>query len=297
MGKMRSLVGLAATALGLCVAVVAQSSEKFSVINADGPTVIAFFPRASSLQPNDDSNEALADFGFYWKSVSDSLGQMGIKTTFEDGESFYVRTGGKTTLFTPKGGNCGFYLVERGKQPRLLYGVMTDSDLLYETKHYFGLRVSDVLRDGPVKGKAQTADVPPRAEPLPKVVKMGQVYYPPLALRARITGDVRVKVTTDGERVVIAEAVVGHSMLKPAAVDMVHTWQFEPHVPMSFEVTLHFKQSGDSQCDALSLPVSVRVEAPNSVTIDAVPPLICDPSSTITRRRRWLHRLWPFHQY
>jgi outer membrane biosynthesis protein TonB len=64
---------------------------------------------------------------------------------------------------------------------------------------------------------------------LPKVVQHLEPRYPPLARQTRIQGEVRVKVTTDGESVRTAEAQAGHPLLRGAAEDNVRTWKFVTH--------------------------------------------------------------------
>ena len=56
---------------------------------------------------------------------------------------------------------------------------------------------------------------------LPKIVQYSEPTNPPLARQARIQGDVRLKLTPDGESVKDSEAVMGHAMLRKAAEDNV----------------------------------------------------------------------------
>ncbi len=46
---------------------------------------------------------------------------------------------------------------------------------------------------------------------VPKVAEHAAPYYPPLARQTRISGDVRLKVTTDGEAVTNVEVISGRS--------------------------------------------------------------------------------------
>ena len=69
------------------------------------------------------------------------------------------------------------------------------------------------------------------AEVLPEVVAHASVTYPPLARQARIQGDVRVKITTDGEAVSAAEAETGNPILRKGAEENVRTWKLAAHRP------------------------------------------------------------------
>jgi hypothetical protein len=103
---------------------------------------------------------------------------------------------------------------------------------------------------------------------LPKVVQHSQPIYPPLARQTRIQGDVRVKLTTDGESVIDAEAVVGHPLLRKAAEDNVRTWKFARHNPSTFYITFRYKlASGDVDVEFLNSPAIVEIEAPLPLAI------------------------------
>jgi TonB family protein len=100
---------------------------------------------------------------------------------------------------------------------------------------------------------------------LPKVVQHSEPIYPPLARQTRIQGDVRVKITTDGESVRTAEAEAGHPLLRGAAEDNIRTWRFVAHTPGTFHVTFRYK--------LLSTKVDVEfLESPAIVEIEAAPP-------------------------
>ncbi len=62
-------------------------------------------------------------------------------------------------------------------------------------------------------------------EVLPNVVQHTEPVYPPLARQTRIQGEVRIKVTTDGESVRDAEAETGHPLLRKAAEGNARTWK------------------------------------------------------------------------
>ncbi len=104
-------------------------------------------------------------------------------------------------------------------------------------------------------------------EVLPKVVQHTEPSYPPIARQVRIQGEVRVKITTDGESVRDAEAETGHPLLRKSAEDNARTWKFVAHSPGTFHVTFRYK--------LLSRNVDVEfLESPSIVEIEACPPEI-----------------------
>jgi TonB family protein len=108
------------------------------------------------------------------------------------------------------------------------------------------------------------------AEVLPKVVQHTEPMYPPLARQTRIQGEVRVKITTDGESVRDAEAETGHPLLRKAAEDNVRTWKFVSHTPGTFHVTFRYELLSDNvDVEFLQLPAIVEIKAtPPQVIID-----------------------------
>lgn len=108
------------------------------------------------------------------------------------------------------------------------------------------------------------------AETLPKVVQHTEPMYPPLARQSRIQGEVRVKITTDGESVRDAEAGTGHPLLQRAAEGNARTWKFVAHTPGTFYVTFRYKlSSGNTDVEFLESPAIVKIEAsPPEVIID-----------------------------
>jgi hypothetical protein len=79
------------------------------------------------------------------------------------------------------------------------------------------------------------------AEPVPRVLQHSDPAYPPLARQTRTKGDVRVKVTTDGESVRDAVAQSCHPLLCKAAEDNARTWKFASSTPSTFYVTFRYK--------------------------------------------------------
>jgi hypothetical protein len=124
----------------LCVSTMldAQRASGIPVVNADSPTIIAFFPNAQKIGSDDaDGNEALSDFDYYAERVKEPLNKRGIQFIEEFDRSFRIRSGSETVLFTPKADTPGYYLVQSGRKPRIEYGVTTDVDLLALAKQYF----------------------------------------------------------------------------------------------------------------------------------------------------------------
>jgi TonB family protein len=100
-------------------------------------------------------------------------------------------------------------------------------------------------------------------EVLPKVVQHGEPTYPPIARTAHIEGEVRVRVTTDGESVTNAEAESGPPILHKAAEDNVRTWKFVPHTAGTFHVTFRYKiMSGGLEVAFLETSEVVQLVAP-----------------------------------
>ena len=139
MFQMKSVVWFTVAVLCTSAILGAQQTPVSHVVNADGPTIVAFFPNASKAgSDNADANEALSDFQFYAERVKEPLNQLGIQFTEQFGGSFRIRSGGETRLFTPKAETPGYYFTEHRKRPHIEYGVMTDVDLLALAKEYFG---------------------------------------------------------------------------------------------------------------------------------------------------------------
>lgn len=128
--------------IAFCVLTVASgATEKHPVVVVRGLTIVAFFepvPQAK-LDKDPDTNEALADFQFYAKSVRTRLRKAGIEFYELYAHSFQLRDEKRLTTFRPAKMKAGYYLVAPGKKPRIEYGVMTDPDLLQVADQYFGI--------------------------------------------------------------------------------------------------------------------------------------------------------------
>ncbi|HSS98719.1 MAG TPA: hypothetical protein VLK33_16910 [Terriglobales bacterium] len=109
------------------------TSEQIPTIVIRKPTLIAFF--VASLK-DADTNEALSDFQFYLGEVQVPLNNKGIEVREVYSPYFRIRRGSKTASFRPVKG-VGYYFAAPEKEPRVEYGVSTDSDLLKIADEYF----------------------------------------------------------------------------------------------------------------------------------------------------------------
>ena len=103
------------------------------------------------------------------------------------------------------------------------------------------------------------------------VVKSGEMpFYPPLPNAARIQGEVRLRITTDGSGVVSVTVESGQPMLAKAAEDNVRTWKFEPHEPISFSTLFTYHLRAEPDCERnKSANSEIHVELPTQVEITA----------------------------
>ena len=101
------------------------------------------------------------------------------------------------------------------------------------------------------------------SDALPKIIQHAEPIYPPIARTAHVTGEVGVKITTDGESVREAEAETGPPLLRKASEDNAKTWKFAPHTPNTFHVTFRYRiSSGGVEVEFLKSPGVVELEAP-----------------------------------
>jgi hypothetical protein len=112
---------------------------------------------------------------------------------------------------------------------------------------------------------------------LPLVVAGNMPLYPITARAARVEGVVKIRVTTDGEKVTSLEAVSGPPLLVKFAKENILTWEFEKHKPTTFVTTFEYVIERPDQCiysngaSVLNLPLEVRISAKGLKT--------CDPST------------------
>jgi Gram-negative bacterial TonB protein C-terminal len=104
---------------------------------------------------------------------------------------------------------------------------------------------------------------------LPGVVQHAEPVYPAIARTAHITGEVRVKISTDGESVREAEAESGPALLRKPAEDNARTWKFAPHTPGTFRVTFRYKiMSSGTEVEFLESPAIIQIVAePSQMSI------------------------------
>lgn len=77
--------------------------------------------------------------------------------------------------------------------------------------------------------------------PVPVVSSASVPLYPRIPLVSQITGVVRLRISTDGNRVTSMELESGQPILANAAEECIKTWQFEPHKPTTFVTTFTYR--------------------------------------------------------
>jgi hypothetical protein len=122
--------------------------------------------------------------------------------------------------------------------------------------------------------KAQESKVAP-----PKVTTIDVPVYPPLARAAHVEGIVRIKITTDGQRVTATQVEDGHKLLAAAAEENAKTWHFAAHEPATITVTYRYKLMAGLKGDPSSPTITLRL--PNEVQISTVPLTISDPGAQV----------------
>jgi hypothetical protein len=112
-------------------------------------------------------------------------------------------------------------------------------------------------------------------------------FYPPLARAANVHGLVRLRVTTDGQRVTDVEVLEGHKLLAPAAEHNVRSWKFLPSKATTFLVVFTYKfvdsnAKNYGQLIKMLPDAEVRTELPTAVDITSAPrPNQGDPSPDV----------------
>ena len=144
--------------------------------------------------------------------------------------------------------------------------------------HAKSLRVRSFIGIGLILGGALSSALAQKAE-LPLITAGKMPLYPMMARIARVQGVVKIRVTTDGEKVISAEAESGPPMLVKFARENILTWEFAKHSPTTFVTTFEYVIEGPDQCmysngvSALNLPLEVRISAKGVET--------CDPAAEI----------------
>lgn len=112
------------------------------VVSVTGPTLIGFFPEVSQkdVDADQDLAEVLSDFQYHLGGAREHLERKGVSVYELYTTEIRIHESGEGQIFVPdkERGDLGFYLVSPGKEPQVMYGVMTDVDLLIQAHHYFG---------------------------------------------------------------------------------------------------------------------------------------------------------------
>src|ERR1035437_2537154 len=109
---------------------------------------------------------------------------------------------------------------------------------------------------------------------LPLVIAGKMLLYPIMARLARVEGVVKIRVTTDGEKVTSFEAESGPPMLVKFAKENILTWEFVKRKPTTFITTFEYVIEGPDQCmysngaSVLNLPLEIRISAKGLKTCD-----------------------------
>jgi TonB family protein len=112
---------------------------------------------------------------------------------------------------------------------------------------------------------------------LPVVGGAAIPLYPPLARAAHVQGAVHVKITTNGDHLIAAQAEDGPKLLAAAAEENARTWKFFAHAPATFTVTYHYKLVPGMKGKPDNPEVVMRL--PTEVEVRTLPmPPIADPS-------------------
>jgi hypothetical protein len=104
-------------------------------------------------------------------------------------------------------------------------------------------------------------------ESLPTLVSHADAVYPAIARTAHITGNVVVKITTDGQAVIGAVAESGPALLRKASEDNAKTWKFARHTPGTFHVTYSYKIVGNNVFTSFPSSSVVEISAVASPAI------------------------------
>jgi TonB family protein len=122
------------------------------------------------------------------------------------------------------------------------------------------------------------------------VVKLGDSVYPPMALAARVSGEVKLNVTITPDGSVSAVTLQsGPPMLRQAAVDSATRAVFRANANASggtYPVTYRFVLEDATKCgDERDSSYPHIGFDQNVVTITEEPALICDPVRSVTTMR------------
>ena len=118
-------------------------------------------------------------------------------------------------------------------------------------------------------GKPQEPPAPPGGIKKPRLIHSVEPKYPEAAIKAGVEGKVVLETTTDiAGDVKEVKVLEGHPLLRPAAVEALKQWKFEPYIvdgekkPVQFTVMVNFRIPQESE------------DKPIAVSAQQVPKLI-----------------------
>jgi TonB family protein len=139
---------------------------------------------------------------------------------------------------------------------------------------------------------AAAQETPPhdRVSAGPVVMKLPAPIYPPIALAARVSGSVELKLMLRPDGTVDSEEVVsGPAMLKQAALGLVSRTVFEckgcTETVTPFQVVFKFELGEAIFCEGRDQSYPRISQSANTVTVTDRPFGTCDPSATIDKIR------------
>lgn len=115
---------------------------------------------------------------------------------------------------------------------------------------------------------------------LPILIQANIPFYPLDAQAIGIQGEVKVIITTDGDRVANVKVEDGPPMLALAVQENLKSWKFKPHSPTTFSSIFSYKMLTDSACNFQN--GSVTLHLPTEAIITARGLRTCDPVSKTT---------------
>lgn len=116
-----------------------------------------------------------------------------------------------------------------------------------------------------------------KGESLPIVSVAAVPMYPSTARVARIQGEVRIKVATDGKNVSSVAVEGGHPILAQAAQENIRTWKFEQHKPTTFVVKIIYEIEEKSTCSMDNGVVLMHLPSEIRITVTGIQ--TCDPTN------------------
>jgi hypothetical protein len=96
---------------------------------------------------------------------------------------------------------------------------------------------------------------------VPVIMEAKLPLYPANARASNISGLVKLKITTDGEKVSNVNAIEGPPMLSIAATEMVFEWKFLKHDHTDFIITIQYilTTTGNRVNDIVSFDVANKI--------------------------------------